>query len=275
MSTTTLDTDSIGFVCTLVRERSAIELDASKTYLIDARLSPLAKKLGFESADEFIQTVRTKRQVTLESNLVEALTTNETSFFRDMHPFEALRSHVIPEMIKSRSADRKLNVWSAACSTGQELYSIAMILRDEFPELKNWNVELLGTDISDQVLEKARSGQYLQIEVNRGLSASLLVKHFEKAGLNWRLRDEIRNLAKFQKLNFIERWPQIPSMDVIFLRNVLIYFSPENKRQILQKVRQVMAPDAVLFLGAAETTMNLDSNFERVQEGKSVYYRLR
>jgi len=275
MSTTTLTPDSISFVCTTVRDRAAIELDVSKSYLIEARLAPVARAHGFESIADLIQGIRTKRRPELEGSLVEAMTTNETSFFRDIHPFEALRTTLVPEFRERNAARRSLNIWSAACSTGQEIYSIAIYLREHFPELANWKLQLVGTDLSENVLTRAREARFSQIEMNRGLSATLLVKYFERDGMNWQLRPEVRNMATFSKLNLIERWPPMPVMDIVFLRNVLIYFSPDTKRAILEKVRKVMAPHGILFLGAAETTMGLDASFERVQVGDSVFYRLK
>jgi len=275
MSNSTLATDALSYVCTLVRDRSAIELEASKAYLIEARLAPIAKENGFASTNELIQGIRGKRHSDLEHRVVEAMTTNETSFFRDIHPFEALRKTILPEMRTKRAAQRQLNIWSAACSTGQELYSVAMLIRENFPDFASWQVKLLGTDLSDNVLERARNARFSQIEVNRGLSAPLLVKYFKRDGMQWQLSSELRAMATFSKLNLIENWQAIPTMDVVFLRNVLIYFAPETKKLILQKIRKVMAPHAVLFLGGAETTMNLDAMFERVQIESGVFYRLK
>lgn len=275
MTTSTLQPEAISWVCATVRSRSAIELDVSKSYLIEARLAPIAKQNGFADIDELIQAVKAKRKVGLEAQLVEAMTTNETSFFRDLHPFETLRKTLFPE-IRTRNAARKtLNIWSAACSTGQEIYSVAMHLQEHFPELPSWKVQLVGTDLSDEVLAKAKAAKFSQIEVNRGLPAALLVKNFQRQGTQWELRPEIRNMATFTKLNLIERWPALPAMDIVFLRNVLIYFAPDVKRAILEKVRKVMAPQGVLFLGAAETTMGLDNCFERIQTDNSVYYRMK
>ena len=275
MTTSTLTPEAISYVCTTVRQRSAIELDISKTYLIEARLAPVAKQNGFANIDELIQAVKAKRKLGLESQLVEAMTTNETSFFRDLHPFEALRKTLLPEIRTKNAARKSLNIWSAACSTGQEIYSVAMHLREHFPELASWKVQLVGTDLSDEVLAKAKAAKFSQIEVNRGLPAALLVKNFQRQGMLWELRPEIRNMATFTKLNLIERWPVLPCMDIVFLRNVLIYFAPETKRMILENIRKVMAPRGVLFLGAAETTMGLDAAFERIQSDNSVFYRLK
>jgi len=235
----------------------------------------LAKHQGCASIMDYIQRVRVKREPDQERRLVEALTTNETSFFRDIHPFNVLRSTLLPEFRTLRATQKTLNIWSAACSTGQELYSIAMTIREHFPEFANWSVKLVGTDLSEEVLNRARAGRFSQVEVNRGLAAPLLVRYFERDGMNWNLRPELKAMASFTKLNLIESWPPLPRMDIVFLRNVLIYFSPETKKEILRTVRQVMAPQAVLFLGAAETTMGLDTSFERVEAQNSVFYRIK
>lgn len=275
MSTATLTPDAITFVCSLVRQRSAIELDAAKAYLIEARLNPVARRHGFPSTSEMLRNLSVAPKADLQQQVVEAMTTNETSFYRDMHPFEALRTAIVPELIRLYGARRALNIWSAACSTGQEAYSVAMLLRESFPELASWKVQILGTDLSDDVLQRARAARFSQIEVNRGLPAAFLAKYFRREGMHWELAADVRSMASFSKLNLIETWPKLPVMDVVFLRNVLIYFAPETKKAILAKVRGVMAPHAVLFLGAAETTVGLDAMFERVQVGNSVFYRLK
>lgn len=275
MSTATLTDDSISFVCTMVRERSAIELEKSKSYLIEARLLPLAKQQGFSSINDFIHGVRTKKQPDVERRVVEAMTTNETSFYRDAHPFNALRTKIFPEMIQNRASTKALNIWSAACSSGQELYSIAMLAREHFPQLISWKLQFVGTDLSEDILTRARYGIYSQVEINRGLPAPLMLKYFVRDGMTWQIKPEMRAMATFTKLNLIESWPTLPKMDIVFLRNVLIYFCPDTKREILRKVRQVMSPHSVLFLGAAETTMGLDSAFERIEAERSVFYRLK
>lgn len=275
MSTAALTADALTFVCTLVRRQSAIELDAAKAYLIDARLTPLAKRNGLSSAAELVQRLQATNETTLRQQVVEAMTTNETSFFRDTHPFEALRKTILPELLQRRAAQKTLNIWSAACSTGQEAYSTAMLLSEHFPQTSTWKTSILGTDLSDDVLEKARQAKFSQIEINRGLPAALLAKYFRRDGMQWQLASTLRDLVTFKKMNLIEPWPMLPAMDVVFLRNVLIYFAPDMKRVILEKVRRVMAPHAVLFLGAAETTMGLDAAFERITADGSVFYRLK
>lgn len=274
-ATAGLNPDAISFVCSLVRQRSAIELDATKSYLIEARLNPLAKRNGFSSTGELVASLQSQPQSAMRQQVVEAMTTNETSFFRDVQPFEALKKQILPELLKVPRGNRKMTIWSAACSTGQEAYSIAMLLRENFPDLNSNRVQILGTDLSDEVLSRAQAGKYSQIEMNRGLPASLLTKYFTRTGMQWEIAPSLREFVSFSKMNLIDRWPTLPLMDVVFLRNVLIYFSPAIKKQILEKVRSLMSPNGVLFLGAAETTMNLDAAWIRVQHENQSFYRLK
>lgn len=263
------------YVRNLVRRRSAIVLENEKVYLAESRLFELARREGFDSVDALIRGLRLDRRKSLSRKVVEAMTTNETSFFRDIQPFELLQTTLLPELIRKRAVERRLSLWCAACSTGQEPYTIAMTLSEYFAALGGWRVEILATDLSLGVLGKAQQGCYSQIEVNRGLSVELLAKYFQKRGLSWQIKDEIRRMVKFQSLNLIESWPALPSMDVVFLRNVLIYFDVPTKKAILAKVRKILRPDGYLFLGGAESTMNLDDAFERLDYQKANCYRLR
>ena len=263
------------FVSTLVRQRSAIVLEPEKAYLLEARLSPPARNEGFASIDAMVAQMRAQPYNGLHRKVVEAMTTNETSFFRDLHPFEALKTVVIPEVLKHRQADRKLNIWCAASSSGQEPYTIAMTLMDHFPQLAGWQVKILATDISGEMIQRSKAGRYGQIEVNRGLPANLLVKYFEKKGMEWVVKPEVQRLTEFRELNLIEPWGTLPPMDVVFLRNVLIYFDVDTKRAILNNVRKVLQPWGYLFLGGAETTINLGDTFNRVQFDRAGCYRLK
>lgn len=258
----------------LVRERAAIVLDAGKDYLIEARLSPVARAEGFESTGKFVSRLRSMPpQGRLVDRVVEAMTTNETSWYRDVQPFSALEREVLPALIRERAASRYLTIWSAACSSGQEPYTIAMVLREKFPQLSSWNVRIIASDISADMLGRAVAGRYSQIEVNRGLPAPMLVKYFQRDGTDWVVRDDIRGMVEFRSLNLIKPWGVLPPVDIAFLRNVLIYFDVATKRSILAKMYQQLRPDGVLFLGTAETTLNLDSRFERVAAGPTSYYR--
>jgi chemotaxis protein methyltransferase CheR len=272
MSLSEVDFD---YVRRLVYEGSAIVLEPSKTYLAETRLIQIARETGVTTVGELVAHMRSTRVDGLHRRVVDAMTTNETSFFRDTHPFEALKQEVLPALIEARKAGRGLSIWSAACSTGQEPYTIAMILREYFAELASWNVRIVATDLSREVLAKAKEGRYCQLEVNRGLPATLLVKYMKREGLQYEVDPGLKEIIDFREMNLAKPWPVMPPMDVIFLRNVLIYFDIETKRKILAQARERLRPDGYLFLGGAETTINLDDSFERVVIGKASCYRPR
>ncbi len=263
------------FLSTLVRQRAAIVLEPEKQYLLEARLAPLARAEGFGSLAALVARLRAQPQNGLHRKVVEAMTTNETSFFRDLYPFEALRQVVLPEVLRRRQASRCLQIWCAACASGQEPYSVAMTLSEHLPLLSGWDVRVLATDLSSDMVARSRAGRYGQLEVNRGLPAELLVRYFEKQGLEWQVKPGIQRLCEFRELNLIEPWGPLPRMDVVFLRNVLIYFDVETKRQVLERVRQCLQPWGYLFLGGAETTINLGEAFERIPFDKAGCYRLK
>ena len=263
------------FVRDLVRERSAIVLDEGKEYLLESRLTPIVRREGLGSLGDLVGRLRSLPFGALHASVVEAMTTNETSFFRDAHPFEALRRHVLPELVARRAGARRLRIWCAACSSGQEPYSVAMLLRDGFPEVRDWDVQILGTDLSDEMLDRAREATYTPFEVSRGLSPAALAEHFEPSGAGWRVREPVRRTVEFRAMNLVEPWPALAEMDVVFMRNVLIYFDAETKRDLLGRVRRVLRPGGSLFLGASETTLNLDTAFERVALGRGSCYRVR
>jgi chemotaxis protein methyltransferase CheR len=204
---------------------------------------------------------------------VEALTTNETSWFRDGDPFTALRTQLLPALAKNRPS-RKLRVWCAACSSGQEPYSVAITALDT-PEVAGWDIEILATDLNEAVLRQGRAGSYSPLEVNRGLPAATLAKHFTRDGVNWRIAPAVASCVRFSALNLVRPFPPMGRFDVVLLRNVLIYFDLSTKRDVLRRVRQVLAPDGYLFLGAAEMTMGVDDSWERVPAGRSSAYQIR
>lgn len=259
-------------VRTLIRAEAGIVLEQGKEYLVEARLSPLARREGLGSTSALIAKLGPIRG-DLHTKVVEAMTTNETIFFRDIEPFEVLRKDVLPAIMDARRSTRRLQIWCGASSTGQEPYSIAMTLL-EIPELASWTIDILATDISTEVLARARSGRYSQLEVNRGLPAPYLVKHFEKQGLEWQISQRLRGMVRFEFLNLMKPLPPMASPDIVFLRNVLIYFDPADKSAILTRIRNVMRPDGFLFLGAAETTRNLDERFQRLPFSKTGCYRI-
>lgn len=268
------EAEDFGYFANLIRDRSGIVLEASKRYLVDARTGPVIEEFKLRDFAGLVKALRSGGNLALQQRVVEVMTTNETSFFRDIHPFEALRTTVVPALLRSRAVERKLQIWSAACSSGQEPYTIAMLLRENFPELAKWTVSIVATDLSDQMLARARAGSFNQIEVNRGLPAALLAKYFKKVGVRWEIARELRESIDFRPLNLIEGWPSLPPADVVFMRNVLIYFDNDTKKKILARVRSVMNPGGYLFLGGAETTLNLDDNFKRLSVGKTGCYQV-
>jgi len=261
------------YVRALVRDRSAIVLEDNKAYLAESRIAQVARAEGYASTDELVAKLRLDRAADLQRKVVEAMTTNETSFFRDIHPFEALRREIVPKLIEQRKATRTLNVWSAASSSGQEAYTIAILLSEHFPELAGWNVRILGTDLSNEMVARSSEGRYSKIEVNRGMPAQLLLKYFTRDGLHWTVKNELKKLVDFRQMNLAQSWPALPPMDVVFLRNVLIYFDVATKKEILQRLRRVLRADGYLFLGGAETTLNLDDSYQRTQIDKASVYR--
>jgi chemotaxis protein methyltransferase CheR len=262
------------YIRDLVYKAAAIVLEDGKAYLVESRLQPLARRLGFDSLADMIAKMRRQPLNGMHWNIVEAMTTNETYFFRDIHPFELLRKTILPELIKQRTAQRQLNIWCAAASSGQEPYTIAMLLREYFPELLTWKINFIASDISKEMLARCREGSYSQIEVNRGLLAPLLVKYFQKIGIEWQIQQEIRRMIDFRQINLAQPWPALPAMDIIFMRNVLIYFDLQTKKDIMTRLGKLLKPDGYLFLGSAETTLNIDESYKRVQVEKCAYYQL-
>ena len=259
----------------LMRRRAGISLEGGKEYLAEARLAALALQLGFGTLRALMESLQTEgERGELHRAVVEALAITETSFFRDLHPFEALKNSILPERLSGRGADRCINIWSAACSSGQEPYSIAMLIRERFPQLVAGGVRIVASDLSTTMLERARAGLFTKIEVNRGLPAPMLVRYFTQVDPSWKIRDDLRNMIEFRELNLAVSWPSLPFFDVIFLRNVLLYFDAETRRHVLHNVAKCLRPDGVLVLGGGETTLTLDGSYEPVQIDRAVCYRL-
>ena len=264
------------YVRDLVRRYSAIVLEADKDYLIETRLATLVRRAGLASLQELMTCLRTHSVAGLDRQVVEAIATHETSFFRDLHPFETLGSTILPELIARRPPGQSVTIWCAACSSGQEPFSVAMLAREQFPELvAERRLRIIATDLSAAILARAREGWYNQIEVSRGLPAGLRAKYFDHQGTYWRIRSEIRGMVEFQQHNLAAPWPSFPPLDLIFMRNVLIYFGLDTRKAILARVREVLRPDGYLFLGSSETTLHLDAAFEPVATGKALYYKPR
>jgi chemotaxis protein methyltransferase CheR len=259
------------FFQNFISRESGIVLDDDKRYLLEARLMPIALKLRLYSLNDLFIMLQTTTDLSLRQQVVEAMTTNETFFFREAAQYEALKTTVLPEMLQERQVTRKLRIWSAASSTGQEAYSLAMMLLEM--GFGHWDISILGTDLSSQVLQRARVGRYLQIEVNRGLPAPLLVKYFKREGLDWQLKDEVRRLVRFEQDDLRRGLAAFGPFDLVFCRNVLIYFDLETKRNILSRIRGSLMPGGYLLLGGSETTLNLDDRFVRRQIGSAMFYQ--
>jgi chemotaxis protein methyltransferase CheR len=269
----TLSQAEFTFVSQLVRKEASIVLAPGKEYLVEARLIPVARAVGAANVNEFLAELQRRPNPANQRKIIDALTTNETSWFRDREPFLALTDVVLPELIKSRASTRKIRVWSAASSSGQEAYSLAITLQENLPP--GWTYEIMGTDISTEMIKRAEAAEYSQVEVNRGLPAQQLVQYFERAGAHWRITQQLRKNVSFRLMNLTAPLPAMQPFDLVFLRNVLIYFDVATKRTVLQNAAKLLRPDGWLFLGAAETTIGIDDNYERVAAGRTSAYRVR
>ncbi|AOS45613.1 Chemotaxis protein methyltransferase Cher2 [Lacunisphaera limnophila] len=272
---TPLSASNFRFVAELLQREAAISLEAGKEYLVETRLASLATRHNHASVNGLVEQIRSEQSFAhlVTPAIIDALTTNETLFFRDIHPFETLRKHVLPKLIAARAAEKKLTLWSAASSTGQEAYSLAMLLTEHFPQLQDWQVRIIGTDLSPTVVNKARRGIYSQIEVNRGLPASYLVKYFRQKSDGWHLADAIKAKVEFRELNLIRPWSFFSKFDLIFMRYVLIYFTVETKRQIMQNALKNLAPDGYFFLGGAESALTVTDIFTPVTHERTTCYQ--
>lgn len=270
-----LVTADVKYLQQSIAKRSGNVISDSQSYLLEARLAPLVKELKLTDVHSLVEELRKKPTDKLHDRITEMMTINETSFFRDMQPFDALRKTIIPELVEKRGNAKALSIWSAASSSGQEAYSLAVLLREYFPELADWRLRIMGTDIAQDMVDRTLAGVYSQFEVNRGLPAPLLVKHFERSGLKWQANAALKKMVDCRKMNLTQAWPSVVRHDVVFLRNVLIYFDKPTKQQILQRVHQVMKPDGYLFLGGGETMIQLDAPFERVPVGTTVAFKPR
>jgi chemotaxis protein methyltransferase CheR len=258
-------------IAAFLKERSGLIITPDKMYLLETRLGAILREHGLADLPALAEALRQAGPSKLKDKLVDAMTTNETSFFRDSHPFDTLRKSILPGLIERRAAAKNLRIWSAACSTGQEPYSIAMTLKDHFPILGSWKVEIIATDISPTVLEKAREGLYSQFEVQRGMPIQMLIRHFDQADQHWRVKPELRTNIIFRSANLLEDFSLLGTFDIILCRNVLIYFDQPTKTRILNGMARRMAPDGALLLGGAESVFGLCDAFQNLPGLKGVY----
>jgi chemotaxis protein methyltransferase CheR len=254
----------------LLKERSGLDLSADKQYLVESRLIPLARRAGLGGIAELVQKMKNGSEA-LTTDVVEAMTTNETFFFRDKIPFDHLRDTILPQLVPARTNRRALRIWSAASSTGQEPYSIAMCLKEFGPALSGWRIEIVATDLSQEVLEKSRAGIYSQFEVQRGLPIQMLVKYFKQTGELWQLNADIRGMVQHKQLNLLQDFSSLGKFDIIFCRNVLIYFDQDTKIRTFERLSKMLEGDGTLMLGAAETVVGISDAFRPYPDKRGLY----
>jgi len=256
----------------LVLSLSQNVLDPSRDYLFETRLSKLLRNHGLIHLSELVHQLRCKKNPSMERAIAEAMTINETSFFRDGRPFELLRTVLLPQIIEKRRAAHSLRIWSGACSTGQEGYSLAMLIKEHFPLLSGWRIQIEGTDICSEVVQRAQAGAYLRIEINRGLPARFIVRYFDHIGEDWIAKDEIKKICNFRVTNLcVPPLPFNEPFDVIFLRNVMLYFSMDARKVLLANIHRLLAPDGILFLGSSEQPAD-PSIWKSILAGGTCYF---
>lgn len=263
--------EDFDMLCTLLRQRSGLVLTTDKAYLLESRLMPVARKWSFKSLAELAAAVRQRKEEPLLKDITEAMTTNESSFFRDQKPFDQFKNVVLPHLLQARAAKRHIRIWSAACSSGQEPYSLLMLLAEEGAKLAGWRFEIIATDLSGEMVTKARNGIYTQFEVQRGLPITHLVKYFKQVGDKWQINQDIRDKVTYREYNLLTDLSPLGQFDVIFCRNVLIYFDQPTKGKVLDNMSRQLAPDGVLYLGGAETVLGITEKFKPMEGQRGLY----
>lgn len=261
------------FIAAFLKERSGLIITPDKMYLLETRLTSILRDNGLKDLPGLVEMLRQPGRSAMKDKVVDAMTTNETSFFRDSHPFDTLRKSILPGLIERRATSRTLRIWSAACSTGQEPYSLAMILKDHFPILGGWKVEIVATDISPSVLERARDGLYSTFEVQRGMPIQMLIRHFDQVDQHWRVKPELRQNIAFRPANLLEDLSILGAFDIVLCRNVLIYFDGATQSSILERMADVLAPEGVLCLGDAEAAPKM--LLQALPGGASIFSKLK
>lgn len=263
--------EDFDLLCGILHERSGLSLSKDKVYLLESRLAPVARKNGHGGIDDLVKALRQKQEEPLLRDITEAMTTNESFFFRDTKPFEILENHVLPKLLEARASSKSLRIWCAAASTGQEPYTIAMVLKEMAAKFQGWRLEILATDLSASVLEKAKVGLYSQFEVQRGLPIQMLVKYFEQHGEMWQIDASLRGMVEYREHNLLDNLASLGAFDIVFCRNVLIYFDRDTKSKVLADIRQMMPKDGALFLGGAETVLGITDKFKPSPGMRGVY----
>ncbi|MFH1301267.1 MAG: protein-glutamate O-methyltransferase CheR [Planctomycetota bacterium] len=262
------------YITKFLLDTTGLSLGENKEYLLEARLIPIAQAHGMNGIQDLVLSLRSRLDKNLEKEIMEAMTTNESSFFRDRRPFDELKTAILPDIIADRKMTQKLRIWCAACSNGQEPYSIVMVLREHFPELANWNIQIMATDLCTKALNRAEMGVYSQFEVQRGLPVQLLMKYFEQCEQGWKIKKDSGVSIQWKHLNLLEDFQHLGMFDIVFCRNVLIYFEPEMKRNILDRVRNQMNASGVLLLGAAETVLGISDSYSKLSGCQSAIYQV-
>jgi len=257
----------------LLKERSGLVLSSDKQYLVESRLLPIARKSGLTGLGELVQKIKTPGTEALIVEVVEAMTTNESFFFRDKIPFDHFREAIMPSLVAARAKQRRVRIWCAAASTGQEPYSLAMCLKEMAGQISGWRVEIIATDLSHEVLEKAKAGIYSQFEVQRGLPIQLLVKYFTQIGETWQIAPEIRSMVQYRPFNLLSDFGQLGIFDVVYCRNVLIYFDQKSRKRVIDMFYERLVPGGFLFLGHSESLLNISTAFELVHLSEDLVYR--
>jgi chemotaxis protein methyltransferase CheR len=272
--------DEFQIIIKYIHDISGIFLDQSKAYLLETRLDSLVKENGCSSYSDLYHKAKADASKVIERKIIDAISTNETLFFRDTSPFDVLRHKIIPDLIDLRTAKSpflppQIRIWSAACSTGQEVYSIAIVLKELLTDLKKYNLKLLGTDISDAAIAQASYGSYNKFEIERGLQADKLSQHFSRNGDNWKIKDDIRAIVSFRKLNLLLPLNGLGKFDIVFCRNVAIYFTIEDRKKLFNKIADILEPNGYLIIGSTESLVDICPRFEPKRYIKSIFYQLK
>lgn len=263
--------ETFDILANLVKQTSGLVLTKDKVYLLESRLVPVARKRNLKDLEDLAAKLKTRPEDALVQEVTEAMTTNESSFFRDVKPFEQFRQTVLPRFLAARAGRKHLRIWSAACSTGQEAYSLAMILKEEAAKLAGWKIEIVGTDLSSEMVERSKAGLYTQFEVQRGMPIQMLIKYFKQVGDKWEIKPEIRSMASFRTCNLLGSLSSLGQFDIVFCRNVLIYFDQPTKARVLDSISRIMPPDGTLYLGGAETVLGITDRFQPVAGQRGIY----
>ncbi|MEP3477457.1 MAG: protein-glutamate O-methyltransferase CheR [Hyphomicrobiales bacterium] len=259
------------YLRTLLKSASGLVLTDDKQYLIESRLLPVAKKLKYETIDAMVAELRRSEATSLKNQIVEAMTINESFFFRDKTPFDNFENIMLPKLLEAKKAQKHLRIWSAAASTGQEAYSLSMIMQEYAAELEGWRIEIIGTDLCSEALEKAKAGLYSQFEVQRGMPVKYLVKNFKQVGSMWQVNSKIKSSVQYRQFNLLNSFNLLGRFDIIFCRNVLIYFDKETKSDIIERMGKQTNPNCYLVLGASETLVGLNDSFGTVPDARGLY----